>query len=383
MEWRELRAVLHCWRRWWKPAVRECAPARDACSSRVHHRSPGVLAVSPPRSRAARNRERPFSMDQRGANRRTWRFQLDRSSQLETVVFTAWRFSRNNNQVRSDAQCGSSQRSCSRFIPRGDTRRVISVRSDAQCDLFRVIFATRQLQRGALKIFDLETSARWRLHRRSVHRTGRIPAVYAKMLHPRSSKLVLPVPGCTQRSRSFCILFQNPSPYPGTCLRMQSCARGRIAWRPGHRWELLHMWQTQRVVGCKDNGKRPTSTLSFPGTEICLKQLGRRHLLERGCICRTSKPIGEVNQIASSPGLYVAVPSLCAVERWLRHRCFSSVAGSSSPSRGSACHQERPFGAVGSLRGPSDWGCKRTGAHSILCLLFLSSLSSVSMSGRG
>ena len=154
---------------------------------RVHHRSPGVLAVSPPRSRAARNRERPFSMGQRGANRRTvafpaceahrwpswrqkrptWHIQL-----AKLLSSPHWGFSRNNNQVRSDAQCGSSQRSCSRFIPRGDTRRVISVRSDAQCDLFRDIFATRQLQRGALKIFDLETSARWRLHRRSVHRTG-------------------------------------------------------------------------------------------------------------------------------------------------------------------------------------------------------------------
>ena len=76
-ERREVFAVHLFIRRWWRPAVQECSPARAAClPSRVHHRSPGVLAISSPRSRAARSRERQFIMDQRSANRRTWRFQL-------------------------------------------------------------------------------------------------------------------------------------------------------------------------------------------------------------------------------------------------------------------------------------------------------------------
>ena len=57
-----------------------------------------------------------------------------------------------------------------------------------------------------------------------------------------------------------------------------------------------------------------------PGTGVCLKQLGRRHLLERECILCTTKPICEVNRTASSPGSYVAALSLCAGEqrRFLR-----------------------------------------------------------------
>ena len=38
---------LFFYRLWWKPAERECAPPRAACPPRVHHRSPGVLAVYP------------------------------------------------------------------------------------------------------------------------------------------------------------------------------------------------------------------------------------------------------------------------------------------------------------------------------------------------
>ena len=112
--------------------------------------SPSLL----PRFRAGRSRERPVIMDWRSASRRTWRDkptrltygphgntkrrtwrpqlaklhggpQGDRSdahgvSACEAVSFPAWGYTR-NSEVRSDAQCRSSLRSCSRFIPHEDS----------------------------------------------------------------------------------------------------------------------------------------------------------------------------------------------------------------------------------------------------------------------
>ena len=144
-------------RRWWKPAVQECGPARAAClPSRVHHRSPGVLAISSPRSRAARSRERQFITDQRSANRRTWRIQLamlflfPHRDTLGTVGCEAT----HNAEAASEAVRVSSRMGI--HLKQFGARRRTS-------DLFVSLISKRKRGGG--------------FHRRSAHRTGRFPAV--------------------------------------------------------------------------------------------------------------------------------------------------------------------------------------------------------------
>ena len=112
-----MRALHLFRRRWWKPAVQECGPARAAClPSHVHHRRPGLLAISSPRSRAARSRERQFIMDQRSANRRTWRFQL--------AMLFLFPHRDTLGRVRCEAT-HSAEAASSRVFPHGDTSETI------------------------------------------------------------------------------------------------------------------------------------------------------------------------------------------------------------------------------------------------------------------